>query len=115
RAQYTYYSINGGLTWTLATGLPATAVRVELAYAPSNPLTVYAGVNQNSGELWKSTDGGQSYVQMNTGTNYMSGQGWYNNTIWVDPTNDNHVVVAGLDVYRSTDGGTTLSRISLWS
>jgi hypothetical protein len=115
RAQYTYYSTNGGLNWTVATGLPATTARVELAYAPSNPLVVYAGVNQNSGELWKSTDGGQSYVQMNTGTSYMSGQGWYNNMIWVDPTNANHVVVAGLDVYRSTDGGTTLTKISAWA
>ena len=114
-AQYTLYSLDGGSTWTQSTGLPVSNVRVELAYAPSNPAIVYAGVNQNSGEVWRSTDGGQTYSLVNTGTGYMSNQGWYNNTLWVSPANANQVVVAGLDIYQSLNGGATLAKISDWT
>ena len=113
---YAFYTTNGGTGWTQSAGLPtlSSSGRIELAYAPGNPQVVYAGINQNSGELWKSVNGGQSFTQVNTGLNYMASQGWYDNMVWVDPTNANHVVVAGLDVYRSTDGGTTLTKISAW-
>ncbi len=113
----TYYSTNGGSTWNAASGLPSGGdwlARIEIAYAPSNPAIVYAGVNNNNGEVWKSTDGGQSYALVNTGTSYLSGQGWYDNMIWVDPTNASHLVVGGLDIYKSTDGGAHLTQISEW-
>jgi photosystem II stability/assembly factor-like uncharacterized protein len=111
------YSSDGGATWVAASGLPATGffVRVEVAFAPSDSQIVYAGVDQNSGELWKSTDGGHSYSRINTGTSYMGGQGWYDNLVWVDPTNPNTVVTGGIDLWRSTNGGVTLTKISQWS
>jgi outer membrane protein assembly factor BamB/subtilisin family serine protease len=111
-----WYSTNGGAGWTEATGLPAPdwLGRVETAYAPSNPAIVYASVNQNSGEIWKSADGGQSYALVNTGNNYLGGQGWYDNVLWVDPTNANTLVVGGIDLWRSTNGGANLARISQW-
>ena len=34
------------------------------------------------------------------------------NALWVDPTNDQRLVVGGVDLYRSTDGGSTLTLIS---
>ena len=34
------------------------------------------------------------------------------NALWVDPTNDQRLVVGGMDLYRSTDGGSTLTLIS---
>jgi CARDB len=108
-----WYSTDGGVTWNPATGLPALdwLGRVEVAYAPSNGSIVYAGVAQNSGEVWKSSDGGHSYSLVNTGTNYLSGQGWYDNMVWVDPTNANTLVVGGTDLEISTNGGTTLTDI----
>src|SRR3977135_321598 len=55
----------------------------------------------------------------NTGTQYFNagagGQGWYDNIIWVDPTNSNNVIVGGIDLWRSSDGGTNFSKISKWS
>ena len=70
------YTIDGGLTWGTATGLP-TAGRVEVAYAASSPTTVYASCNNSSGQIYVSTDGGVTYTLRNTGNNYLSSQGSY--------------------------------------
>ena len=51
---------------------------------------------------------------VNTGDSYLGAQGWYDNALWVDPTNADHVIVGGIDLWRSTNGGVTLSRISTW-
>jgi len=109
-----WYSTDGGVTWTAATGISAAAGRVEVAYARSNPSIVYASVEINSGEIYKSTDGGQTYTLVNTGNAFLGGQGWYDNIVWVDPTNPNVVIVGGIDLWRSTDGGATLTKISQW-
>jgi photosystem II stability/assembly factor-like uncharacterized protein len=107
------YSTNGGTAWTAATGL-MTNGRIELAYAPSNPNVVYASQDTNGGTLWISTNGGVAYTLRNTGSNYLGSQGFYANCIWVDPTSPSNLVVGGLDLWRSTDGGETLTRISDW-
>jgi photosystem II stability/assembly factor-like uncharacterized protein len=107
------YSLDGGVNWTLAGGLPLSG-RVEVAYARSSPTIVYASIEVNSGEIWKSTDGGQSYSRVNTGNNFLGGQGWYDNIVWVDPTNPNTLIVGGIDLWRSTNGGSTLTKISQW-
>ena len=110
----TWYSTDGGQTWHTATfntpGI-AGAGRVEVAYAPSNSNIVYASVNVNKGELWKSTDGGQTYSRVNTGNELLSSQGWYDNIIWIDPTDPNYLIVGGVTLWRSSDGGTTVTQI----
>lgn len=109
------YSTDGGVTWNNASGLGSVSNdRVEIAYAASDPSIVYASIDMNSGEIWKSTDGGQSYSMVSTGDSYLGSQGWYDNALWVDPTNPDHLIVGGIDLWRSTDGGTSLSRISTW-
>ena len=112
-----WYSTNGGQSWTASTfnspGI-ADAGRIEVAYAPSSPNIVYASIDLNSGELWKSTDGGHTYSLVNTGTEYLGGQGWYDNIVWVDPTNPDVVVVGGIDLWRSTDAGASFTKISEW-
>ena len=98
-----WYSTDGGQNWTATTFTPALsgASRVEMAYAPSSPNIVYASVAASSGQLWKSVDGGQNYSLVNTGSNYLGSQGWYDNVVWVDPTNANNVIVGGIDLWRS--------------
>ncbi|HWW02233.1 MAG TPA: hypothetical protein VNZ64_21205 [Candidatus Acidoferrum sp.] len=104
------YSIDAGLSWTLGSGISG-AGRIEVAYAPSSPSTVYASADMSSGQLYVSTDGGQTYTLKNTGTNYLGGQGWYDNCLWVDPVDPNTLIVGGLDLWLSTDGGATLTDI----
>jgi photosystem II stability/assembly factor-like uncharacterized protein len=114
-----FYSLDGGFTWNAATGLPAVTTpsyggRVELAYAPSASYMVYASVDNNSGEIYISYDGGQSYSLASIGYNYMGAQGWYDNCLWVDPTNPFNLVVGGVDLWLSADGGSTFTKISDW-
>jgi photosystem II stability/assembly factor-like uncharacterized protein len=116
-----YFSTDGGATWTEATHAGAWSGRVEITYALNNPNIVYVSVDVNGGEIWRSSDGGQSYAKR-TSTNpdgaparYLGDQGWYDNVIWAgDPTNANFVIAGGVDLWRSTNGGNTLTDISTW-
>src|SRR5262249_45699453 len=100
-----FYSIDGGVTWTAATGFAAGAFRrVEVAYARNSPTTVYAMEDINNGTLYKSTDGGATYAAVSIPA-HLNGQGWYGNALWVDPTNANTLVIGGVDLWRSVNGG----------
>jgi hypothetical protein len=114
-----YTSDNYGRTWTnhttgAANKLPNDPGRCEVTYCRSNVNRIYVSANTNSGEIWRSDDNGATWSQRCTGYDYLGTQGWYDNCIWVDPTNSNLVVVGGIDAWRSTDGGATLTRISRW-
>ena len=49
----------------------------------------------------------------NTGTSYVT-MGWYCNTIAVDPKDPERVWTAGVDLFRSDDGGATWGIASYW-
>jgi hypothetical protein len=113
-----WFSTDAGATWTPVTGLPL-AGRVELAYARSVTNKVYASVNGaipvgNRNQIFVSTNGGQSFTLATSGTspNFLGVQTNWTNALWVDPTNDQHLIVGGIDLYRSTNGGSTLTLIS---
>lgn len=111
-----FYSLDGGASWSTASrpwDTNSFNTRVELSYAPSSSNIVYASVNQSSGQIYKSTNGGQSYALISSPA-HLSGQGWYDNAIWVSPTNPNFLISGGVDLFRSTDGGATLTQISDW-
>jgi photosystem II stability/assembly factor-like uncharacterized protein len=107
------YSSNAGSTWTTVT-VASGGGRVEVAYAKSTPDTVYVCVNQNYGDIYKTTNGGQDWTKISN-PYHLNGQGWYDNAIWVDPTDANHLIVGGLDLHRSTDGAVTWTKISNWA
>lgn len=117
-----FVSADGGKTWTKATHTSPWSGRVEVTYAIKNPNVVYASVQMTNGEIWRSTNGGKSFTKRTgkqAGTNkvaaYLGDQGWYDNVIWAgDPTNENLVIVGGIDLWKSTDGGNTLTDISTW-
>lgn len=108
------YSTNGGLTWTnAASGLvnqPGIDGRIELCYARSVPNMVYASCGTNGGLIWRSTDGGANWIQRTTSAG--SGAAWYYNTLWVDPTDANFLVTGAYHLYKSADGGATLTQLS---
>lgn len=48
------------------------------------------------------------------GNNSFRGQGWYDNTLAVDPTNPDRVWAGGIDLFRSDDGGRNWGLASYW-
>jgi len=103
-------STDAGATWTKATG-PLNTLngfsRIETAPVPNDETTVYASASD--GLVYKSTDSGASYSEVTVTGN--TGANWYGNAIWVDPTNSKRVVVGGVNIYASTDGGVTMNII----
>ncbi len=122
-----YISTNGGATWTRRPGaglnnLPTgtTVGRIELAIAPSQPDTLYVGIQNNTTGgllgLFKSTDGGLNWSRLNSTPNYCGPQCGYDHTIIVHPSDPNVVFAggaAGIDspgfvgLVRTTDGGSS--------
>jgi len=114
------YSSDAGATWTpvtVDTNAP-NGGHVEFAYSTSNPGTVYASVDNDirsnpDGRVYKSADGGHSWTLQSTPDHLT--QGWYANTIWVDPANAAHLIIGGLDLWQSSDSGASWTRISDWA
>ncbi len=113
--------------------------RIKLAMAPSDPNILYASFTylkrQNDTStlrngamlgIWKTTDAGQTWTQLTTPqtvgqinmqdgyTTPLGQQGNYDNALIIHPTDPNIVFVAGLDIYKTTNGGNTWSQISYW-
>jgi hypothetical protein len=128
-----YRSVDGGASWQKITlsgangfaAIPGNLGRVTLLAARSNPKHLYAllqdassanfGKNLGIYTTADATAGTVQWTAANATTNYTNGQGWYDMTGSVHPTDENRLIVGGLDNYISTDGGTTLTKISGWS
>lgn len=106
------YTTDGGVSWT-PTNFGAFG-RSVVAYS-RQPGVVYASVNTNpngnSGTIYRSDNGGTNWIEK-ANLLHLGTQGERSNAIWVDPTNANHLIVGGVDLHRSTDGGVTWTRIS---
>ena len=115
-----YFSTDAGQTWKVATHAQPWSGRVEVTYAVKDPTRVYASIQTGSGQIWRSSNGGRTYTRRKGHADgipapYLGDQGWYDNVIWAgDPTDADLVVVGGIDLWRSTDGGDTLREISRW-
>lgn len=115
-----YRTTNGGSSWVeLTNGLPANyGGKALLEIYQSNPQIIFASIGNGSSSgagtwLCKSTNGGDSWSIINT-TDYSTYQGWYSHWVGVNPTNQNLVLAGGIDVFKSTNGGTTLTQKSYW-
>lgn len=114
------YSRDGGLSWARTAPLVeapsgrGNTARAEIAFARSQPGLAYASVDNAKGEVWKSLDSGATWQKLAT-PGQLGNQGDYDNAIWVDPLDHNHVIVAGLDIYQSFDGATTFLKVSDWT
>ena len=123
---FTSLSTDAGETWTNAPKLFPNALRgrsstarIEVAWAPSQADRVYASADNSDlttgsrGEIYRSDDGGTTWTLMSS-PKHLAQQGDYNNALWVDPADANFIITGGLDLYRSTDGAISFTRISTW-
>lgn len=119
-----YRSTNAGAATPsftkLTSGLPTTITgMIRLHISPNNVNKVYASIGKSPGStaasgLYSSTNGGTSWSKASN-TAYINNQGWYAHDVVASPTNANTVFVAEMDMYRTTTGGGTLSKLSNWS
>jgi photosystem II stability/assembly factor-like uncharacterized protein len=103
-------TVDAGENWTKVLGL-SIGRRYELAIAPSNTNIVYAAIEARSENgsnlslLYKSIDSGETWFDLSDGNefpNWLGAQGWYDNTIAVNPYNPNDVIVGGIHLWRLT-------------
>ncbi|HKD78838.1 MAG TPA: hypothetical protein VKH81_04045 [Candidatus Angelobacter sp.] len=103
-----YKSNDGGNVWNPVKGggLPeGDWGRVGLAVAPgTHGQRVYALIDAKDGGLFKSDDGGQTWLH--TGTDpRIRGRMWYFGGLYVDSKDPDTVYVPNVSIYRSTDAG----------
>lgn len=122
-------SIDGGVTWTYITSGITNTGRTLIGVSPNDPSVVYMAQANGSefGRLYKSTDSGLNFSTTVTGsigtsTNYFGytsttagGQAGYDMAIAVNPSNVNDLSIAGIIVWRSTNGGTSFTQQTIWS
>ena len=108
-----YKSTDGGNVWNPVTGggLPGGDLgRIGLAVARgTHGQRVYALIDTKDGGLFKSDDGGQTWVR--TSHDPRLGRLWYFGEIYVDPKNPDTVYIPNVSIYRSTDAGKTFAAI----
>ena len=110
--------------------------RVNFTLSRTDANKVYAfmqGANTTSEpiRIARSTDGGATWQATNDATpaivlptatdtsipanDFTRGQSFYDLVIATDPLDDNTVYIGGIDLYKSTNGGTSWTQISKWS
>ena len=113
-------SADGGQQWTqLPSGFPHPSLmaRTSLAVAPSNPNVLYAQVASRTGDVlgvFRSSNGGDTWREV--GGRHFDGERQmnYNNTISVAPDDADTVLCGGVDIHRTTNGGTSWRKETRW-
>ncbi len=108
-------------------GFPTSGIRrIELAVAPSNASVCYAlvqGSGNGLGDIYKTTNTGSSWSTLAKpndadggipANDFTRSQAWYDFSLAVDPNNANTVFAGGVDLFKSTNGGSSWSQIAHW-
>jgi photosystem II stability/assembly factor-like uncharacterized protein len=119
-----YRSTNTGDSWSQITTGIISGNRMVIGVTPANPDYVYLmQTNGTFAGIMLSTDGGQTFTTQSTAPNIMdyscdgsgtSSQAWYDLCIAVDPVNANTLYLGGLNIWKSTNGGATLTINTHW-
>lgn len=109
-----YRSTDAGENWTQITDqLPTYNGKVQFGASPSAPSTVYASIGNSFGGpseaswLCRSDDFGLNWT-IKTQTDYSRYQGWFSHDVAVHPDNSNELIVIGVNVWKSINGGQTI-------
>ena len=123
-SQSTFYtSLDGGITFSSSgSGLPTSSGRLVIDVTPSNPNVVYvlsATTGYGFQGLYKSTNSGISFSTAATsgtvGDIFESTQAWFDMALAVSDSDENEIYTGVLNVWKSTNGGTTMTKVNNWS
>ena len=107
-----FKSTDGGETWIELTrnpGLPAGVIgRIGVAVSGADSSRVYAIVENRDGGLFRSDDGGATWALVNGGRNIRQ-RAFYYTHLAADPKDRDLVYVLNVGLFKSTDGGRTLT------
>ncbi len=113
-----YKSTNGGESWTNITlndGLPTGKYRgrIGLALSQANTNRIWAIIEgeDNQTGVYRSDNAGASWQLLSQRAD-LSQRPWYYHHISADPVDANTVYVLNIGMWKSTDGGTTYTRVS---
>lgn len=120
-----YRTTDGGDAWTQVTGggVPTDfAGKIQFGVTPADNDVVYASIGNgfevfgpdNFTWLLRSTDFGATFSLQST-TDYSRWQGWYAHDVAVHPLDPNTLICVGIDAWKSTNAGVTLTQKSDWS
>lgn len=121
-----YRSTNTGTSFTAVSSGFGTG-RKMLAVTPDNPSVVYLAEESSGafGGLYKSTNSGVSYSKIRDNSiNYFGyaadggddkGQAPRDMDVVVSPSDENEVHLAGIQTWKSTNGGTSFALTSYWT
>ncbi len=114
-------STNGGNNWlSLTNGLPTGSFsRISITKSTQNHNTLYLEYVDSASldiyGIYKSTDAGASWTAINTSqlvsNGVLGGFGWYFGNITVNPYNDADIYVLGVDLWHTTNNGTTWTMV----
>ena len=115
-----FRSTDGGTTFSMITsGLPTSSGRLLLDVTPANANYIYilsATTGSGFQGIYRSIDGGTTFTARNTTTDvFESSQAWYDLALAVSSTNAEEIYTGCLNVWKSTSGGTSATKINNWS
>jgi photosystem II stability/assembly factor-like uncharacterized protein len=123
-------SEDGGNNWIYLnrkTGFPRiTFDRIEISISESNSKNIYTilAEGRNVKSIIRSKDGGESWSPCNfppdselnkQGYDFSSGQAWYALSIGVSEQDPNQVIIGGMNLHKSMDGGISWKQLSYWN
>ncbi|MGE3618275.1 MAG: WD40/YVTN/BNR-like repeat-containing protein, partial [Gemmatimonadales bacterium] len=111
-----FKSTDGGETWTEITrnrGLPAEGLvgRIGVSVSGANSQRVYALVEHASGGLFRSEDAGATWALINDNRSIRQ-RAFYYTHVFADPKTADVVYLENTSIFRSTDGGKTLTTVN---
>lgn len=105
-------STDGGVTFTANSTL-SMGTRNHIAICKNTPSVLYCAVHSGSTiTTFKSTNSGLNFTQIATGHNFNGGQAWYDFYMHVNPFDPNYAYVGAVDIWRTTNGGTSFENIT---
>ncbi len=125
-----FQSSDGGQNWIALANMSSYTLsdsRIELAVTPANTDKIYAILgdkdryeglffSEDRGDNWLffSGVGGPNILASDTSGSFLSTQATFDLCIAVSPINENEIVVGGINVWKSMNGGSTWDRMTYW-